>query len=325
MYSLSYYVLPSIIILIIIRKYRETKWGKCKNKVRLDGKIAIVTGANSGLGLEIAKELAARNAQVILACRNLEKANTACEYIRGTSKNSKVMLIPMELDLASLYSIKNFADKIKEHYQEINILINNAGVAFPNTKRVETKDGFEVHFGVNHLGTFYLTNLLLEPLSASSGNNARVVVVASSLHEKGVVNVNDLNSLRVTKKTNLYANSKLMNIYFAQELSRRIKSKKINVYACCPGWVYTALFRHSIKWYHYFLIAPVAFFFMRSPKQGVQTPVYCATEPELETETGLLYRDCKRYNSKVIFYDNIATKLWEESESMINKIIKKEL
>lgn len=175
----------------------------------------------------------------------------------------------MELDLASLHSVKKFANHVKKQFQEINILVNNAGVAFPNTKRVETKDGFEVHFGVNHLAHFYLTNLLLEPLSASSSdNNSRIVVVSSSLHEKGEVNLNDLNSLRLTKKTNLYANSKLINIYFAQELARRTKSKKINVYACCPGWVYTGLFRHSIKWYHYFLAAPVAFFFMRSPKQA---------------------------------------------------------
>ncbi|KAJ8927877.1 hypothetical protein NQ314_019621 [Rhamnusium bicolor] len=230
--------------------------------------------------------------------------------------------IPMELDLASLYSIKSFADNVKKHYKEINLLINNAGVAFPNKKRVETKDGFEVHFGVNHLGHFFLTNLLMELLAASSNSCSRVVIVTSSLHEKGVLNLNDLNSVRTATRYNLYANSKLANIYFAQELAKRVKSKNIRVYACCPGWIYTRLFRHSFKWYHYFLVAPVAFFFMRSPKQGAQTPIYCATEPDLEIETGLLYRDCMHYNSRVIFYDNVATKLWEETQNMINKIIK---
>lgn len=94
MYKLSYYIVPTIIILIIIRKYRESIWGKCKNKVKLDGKIAIVTGANSGIGLQIARELATRNAQVIIACRNLEKANKACDYIRAAlSNNPKLMLV----------------------------------------------------------------------------------------------------------------------------------------------------------------------------------------------------------------------------------------
>ncbi|KAJ8924957.1 hypothetical protein NQ315_001122 [Exocentrus adspersus] len=325
MFPISYCVLPTILFLILVRKYRESKWGKCKNTVKLDGKIAIVTGANSGIGLEIAKELAGRNAQVILACRDLDKANQACEIIRTALSNaSKALLVPMELDLASLYSIRDFCNRIKRRYKEINILINNAGVVFPNTKRVETKDGFEVHFGVNHLGHFYLTNLLLEQLSTLSGKKGRIVVVASSLHEKGEVNPNDLNALRASKKSNLYANSKLMNVYFAQELARRTEKRNVNVYACCPGWVYTGLFRHSVKWYHYFLITPVAFFFMRSPKQGAQTPVYCATEPDLENETGLLYRDCTHYNSRVIFYDNVASKLWEESENVINSVIKKE-
>ncbi|KAJ8979582.1 hypothetical protein NQ317_019157 [Molorchus minor] len=323
MLSLTYYVLPTILVLVLIRKYRESKWAKCKNKVKLNGKIAIVTGANSGIGFEIAKELVARNAQVILACRNLAKAYEACDLIKNCfPEKPDVVVIPMELDLASLYSVKKFAENIKKQYKEIHLLINNAGVSFPNNKRVETKDGFEVHFGVNHLGHFYLTNQLLELLS-NNKSASRVVIIASSLHERGEINLNDLNSLHAKKKSNLYANSKLMNIYFSQELAKRTKLKNIQVYSCCPGWVYTGLFRYSIKWYHYFIVAPIAFFFMRSPRQGAQTAIYCATEPALENETGLLYRDCNHYNSRVIFYDGIAEKLWEESENMINSVIKK--
>ncbi|VEN63196.1 unnamed protein product [Callosobruchus maculatus] len=317
MYHIVYYVVP-VVVLIIVRKYRESKWGKCKNKVKLDKKLAIVTGANSGIGLQLAKELAARNAHVILACRDIEKAREACIYI-NQKLSADPVLIPMELDLASLQSITKFSEEIKKQFPEVNILVNNAGVSFPNTKRIETEDGFEIHFGVNHLGHFYLTNLLLDVLTAGS---ARVVVVSSSLHEKGEINLDDLNSLSLTKKTNLYANSKLANVYFAQELAQRTKGK-INVYTCCPGWVYTNLFRHSIKWYHYFLILPVAFFFMRSPKQGAQTPLYCATEPDLEKETGLIYRDCKHYSSRAIFYSNIAAQLWEKSDEMIKEALQK--
>ncbi|KAJ8954077.1 hypothetical protein NQ318_004382 [Aromia moschata] len=215
--SLTVYLLPTILILVLVRKYRESKWGKCKNKVKLDGKIAIVTGANSGIGFEIAKELAFRNAQVILACRNLEKAREACDLIKTSfPEKTNITVIPMELDLASLYSVKNFTDRIKKQYTEINLLINNAGVSFPSNKRVETKDGFE----------------LLELLSKSS---SRIVVVSSSLHERGEINLNDLNGLRATKKTNLYANSKLANAYFSQELAKHTKTKNVKVYCCCPA------------------------------------------------------------------------------------------
>ncbi|KAG5887916.1 hypothetical protein JTB14_003013 [Gonioctena quinquepunctata] len=318
-YPLSYYIFPSFLLLFIIRKYRESKWGKCQNKVKLDEKIAIVTGANSGIGFEVAKELASRNAKVILACRTLESSREACVNICAKLGKAPT-LIPMELDLSSLQSIKHFADEIKQTYHTIHLLINNAGVSYPKSKRIETSDGFEIHFGVNHLGHFYLTNLLLDLLSQDS---SRIVVVASTLHERGEINLNDLNSSQTTKKANLYANSKLANVYFARELARRTKPRNVKVYACCPGWVYTGLFRHSVRWYHYFFIAPMAFFFMRSPKQGAQTPVYCATEPALENETGLLYRDCKQYNSKAIFYDSIATQLWEKTEEMIENALEK--
>lgn len=318
MYPIPYYILPTLLILIAVRKYRESKWGKCKNKVKLNGKLALVTGANSGIGFEIAKELAARNAQVILACRSLDKANAAIEEIKKSLLNNPT-LIPMKLDLDSLSSIKEFSQLVKKNHSKIDILVNNAGVAYPRSQRLQTADGFEIHFGTNHLGHFYLTNLLEDLVVHAKG---RVVVVASSLHEKGKIDLKSIKNLEFEDGENLYANSKLANVYFAQELARRTKEKGIKVYALCPGWVYTGLFRHSFKWYHFILIAPVAFFYMRNSKQGAQTAIYCATEPSLENESGLLYRDCKNYNSKVIFYDRIARELWEESEKMIKSVVK---
>ncbi|CAG9859354.1 unnamed protein product [Phyllotreta striolata] len=321
--NLVYYFLPTVLLLALIRKYRESKWGKCTNNVQLNGKTAIVTGANSGIGYEIAKELAARKAQVILACRTLDKAKQACVSIKTDQINAT--LIPMELDLGCLKSIEKFAENIKSKHHEIHLLINNAGVSYPNNRRLETSDNFEIHFGVNYLGHFFLTNLLLDNLAKASSKTAksRVVVLASSLHERGNIRLDDLNSIQTAHQSNLYANSKLANIYFASEFAQRAKDRNVNVYACCPGWVYTNLFRHTLSWYHFFLVAPVAFFFMRSAKQGAQTPLFCATEPELENESGLLYRDCKHYNSKVIFYDNVSTKLWMETENMINKTSRK--
>lgn len=170
----------------------------------------------------------------------------------------------MTLDLASLKSIKQFADNIKANYPQVHLLINNAGVSYPRKgERINTEDGFEIHFGVNYLGHFYLTKLLL-PLFAK--NDSSIIIVSSTLHEKGKLDLQDLNRLKGIENTNLYADSKLACVYFGIELAKRTKNN-VNVYTCCPGWVYTSLFRHSFKWFHYILIAPFAFLYMRSPQQ----------------------------------------------------------
>ncbi|XP_060535877.1 retinol dehydrogenase 11-like [Cylas formicarius] len=315
-HAFPFYAIPAVLFLILLRKYRESKWGRCTNRVKLDGKVALVTGANSGIGFEVAKELARRDAQVILACRTLDNARRASDKIKRQLDNAPG-LIPMAVNLSSLKSVKDFAAEVKRDFSKLDLLVNNAGVAYPKGHKLETSDGFEVHFGVNHLGHFFLTNLL-EPLLANA--KGRVVVVASSLHEKGRLNLHDLNGSEAPPKENLYANSKLANVYFAQELARRTKEKGVKVYAVCPGWVYSALFRH-FRWYFYVMVAPVAFFFMRNCKQGSETVVYCATEPKLDAETGLLYRDCAHYNSKTIFYDKVAKELWQRSQDMIDGVM----
>lgn len=169
----------------------------------------------------------------------------------------------MELDLASLKSIKTFANEVQKKYPVIHLLINNAGAAYPNNMYIQTEDKFEIHFGVNYLGHFYLTAQLLDSLLKDCFS--RVVVVSSLLHEKGIIDVDDLNNTQKKTNINSYANSKLACVYFARELA--IQNKSLKVYTCCPGWVYTGLFRHSIRWYHYLFFLPVAFFFMRTPWQ----------------------------------------------------------
>lgn len=178
----------------------------------------------------------------------------------------------MYLDLASLQSIKNFVNEIKENFSEIHLLINNAGVSIPKHTRIETVEGFEANFGINYLGHFYLTTLLLDVLKHSE--SSKIIIVTSLLHEKGELNLNDLNMKHSHEKSvNPYASSKLANMYFCRELAKRIEGSTVNVYAVCPGWVYTNLFRyHKIKWYHYIAMAPIAFFFMRSAKQVC---IYC--------------------------------------------------
>lgn len=307
-----YLLVPTVFILYVTRKYREKTWGRCLNNIRLDGKVAIITGANSGIGFETAKELAARGAQVILACRNLCSAQEAARQIKKQFRDSlKCALVPMQVDLANLASIKQFAEETKKNYHEIHILINNAGVSYPKGVRKTTDDGFEIHFGVNHLGHFYLTILLLDTIKRSKP--ARIIIVSSMLHEKAQLSI-------ASETANLYASSKLANMYFCRELVRRLADSGVNVYSLCPGWVYTGLFRnHNPKWYHYVAIAPIAFFFMRSAKQGAQTVVYCATEPKLSEENGYLYRNCKKYTSKHNFDNQLGVQLWEKSEEMLRE------
>lgn len=152
-------------------------------------------------------------------------------------------------------------------FSKIDILVNNAGVSYPYKDRVKTLDGFEIHFGVNHLGHFLLTNSLLSLIHKS--DYKRIVIMSSMLHERGKIYLDDLNLSKLEHSVTAYANSKLENYYFCKELAERNKDTDLKVYAVCPGWVYTSLFRHHFKniFLGIVILLPVAFFFMRTTKQ----------------------------------------------------------
>ncbi|XP_012063069.1 PREDICTED: retinol dehydrogenase 12-like [Atta cephalotes] len=312
--SWCYFILPMVLLIGLLRKCRERTWGKCKSSTNLQDRVFLVTGANSGIGKETAKELAKRKATIIMACRDVQSATNAIAEIR--SKISTGELIPMELDLASFSSIKKFANEVLKKFSQIHVLINNAGVYAPLKDHALTKDGFEIHFGVNHLGHFLLTNLLLDRLKESAPS--RIVVVTSKLLESGVIDFSNLNGekgLPVKSRMNPgYCNSKLANAYFAAELAKRTENTGVNVYMVCPGFTYTGLFRNVKRsWFHYIIFSPVALMFLRTANQGAQTVLHCATEPSLSEESGHLYRDCKLYVSKKELDPEVALHLWEVS------------
>ncbi|KAL1124473.1 hypothetical protein AAG570_001099 [Ranatra chinensis] len=246
-------------------------------EIILDGKVFLVTGASAGIGKETTRELARLGATVIMACRDMEKANQAVKDIRSTVDSGK--LIPMELDLSKLDSVRSFAQRVLRDFPRIDVLINNAGVSVPY--RSTTDDGFEMNFGVNHMGHYLLTRLLLDRVVQSAPS--RVVIVASTLHERGRIDFDDLSGEKWTwpadgGKVRLspgYCNSKLANVYFARELADRLRTTQgegsaqdVTVVSLCPGFCYTELFRYSdIKWYQYVMFAPVALLFMRSASQ----------------------------------------------------------
>ncbi|XP_017880477.1 retinol dehydrogenase 11-like, partial [Ceratina calcarata] len=275
--SWYYIILPVLLFIGLLRKCRERTWGRCKNTDSLQGRVFIVTGANSGIGKEVVKELVKRKATVILACRNLQNAHNTISEIRTRIPTGE--LVPMELNLASFSSIREFVAAVIKDFAEVHVLINNAGVYVPFKEHALTEDGYEIHFGVNHLGHFLLTNLLLEHLKQNAPS--RIVIVTSKLFESGVIDFSNLNGekgLTIKGRMNpAYCNSKLANTYFGIELAKRLENTGVNVYMVCPGFTYTGLFRNVKRsWFHYIMFSPVALLFLRTANQGAQTVLHCA-------------------------------------------------
>src|SRR5690242_5065216 len=206
------------------------------------GRVAVVTGANTGLGFEAARVLAARGASVVLAVRDTGKGKAAAARIAGTAPGADVMVQP--LDLASRESIRAAAGELRARHPGIDVLINNAGVMFP--PRQATGDGFELQFGTNHLGHFALTGLLLEQMLPVPGS--RVVTVSSTAHRIGArINFGDPQSQRSYRRVAAYSQSKLANLMFTYELHRRLSSAATTTVAVAahPGLAATELTRHT--------------------------------------------------------------------------------
>ena len=205
------------------------------------GRVAVVTGANSGIGYEAAKVLAARGATVVLACRSEQRGTAAEERLTREVAGADVRF--MQLDLADLTSVERFAGELKEAFDRLDLLINNAGVMMPPLSR--TAQGFELQLGVNHLGHFALTGHLLDRLVATPGS--RIVNVASQAHRNGKMDFGDLNwERRSYSKMGAYGQSKLANLLFTFELGRRIEAAGADtlVTAAHPGWTGTNLQQH---------------------------------------------------------------------------------
>jgi NAD(P)-dependent dehydrogenase (short-subunit alcohol dehydrogenase family) len=201
------------------------------------GRVAVVTGANSGLGLETASALAGAGAHVVLACRDEGRARTALEAIRAD--HHEASLDVMRLDLASLVSVRDFAKRLEDAHPRLDLLVNNAGVmAIP---RRTTADGFEMQLGTNHLGHFALTGLLIGPLLRGEGS--RVVQVSSTAHRAGRIRFDDLHGQRRYGRWGAYAQSKLANLLFTFELARRLRAagSSARSLASHPGYAATNL------------------------------------------------------------------------------------
>ena len=206
------------------------------------GRVAVITGANTGLGYETATELAGSGAHVVLAVRNLDKGKAAADLISRRFPGAAVGV--QELDLTSLESVHDAAAELKAKHDGIDLLINNAGVMM--TPKATTKDGFELQFGTNHLGHFALTGLLLQRLVAAPGS--RVVTVSSIGHKLGRLHFDDLQSERRYSRAGAYSQSKLANLLFTYELQRKLAGRKTIAVAAHPGGSASELTRHQPGW-----------------------------------------------------------------------------
>lgn len=281
---------------------------------RIDGKTVLITGANTGIGKETAIDLAKRGGKIYIACRDLEKSEEALREIKDKSKSSHAFL--MELDLASIESIKTFSKKFHEVEKNLQILILNAGVmACPKSY---TKDGFEMQIGTNHLGHFLLTNLLLDLLKTSTPS--RVVVVSSSGHKLGNINKDDFMSEKSYSKIKAYSQSKLANILFANKLAARLKGTGVTANSCHPGIVHTELGRHVgnswVRPIYRKILAP----FYKTITEGAQTQIRLAVDPELEKVTGKYFKDCEKASPSSAAKDTETAKwLWRTSSKLIKE------
>ncbi len=243
------------------------------------GRIAIVTGANSGIGYEAARELARKGAHVVLACRGVEKAEAAEQAL--LAENPGAALEIMKLDLADLASVRAFADAFLAAHDRLDLLINNAGV-IATPPRV-TADGFEMQFGTNHLGHYVLTGLLLDRLISTGG--ARVVTVSSSAHRAGSIHFDDINLTGGYSPFKAYGQSKLANILFAKELDRKLKEAGHSVVSVSvhPGWAATELqgnmARNHNSWIQGAAMKIANTLVAQSQEMGALPTLYAATAP----------------------------------------------
>ena len=292
----------------------------------LSGKTIVVTGANSGIGLEAAREFARKHADVILACRDLGKARTAAADITASAPGAKVDV--MELDLSNLASVRGFSDAFHLQHQALHVLCNNAGVmAIPYR---QTADGFEMQFGTNHLGHFALTGLLLDRLLATEG--ARVVNVSSGAHRIGSIRFDDLQWKNGYRKWRAYGQSKLANLLFTLELQRKVDAagKKLLCVACHPGYAATNLQAVGPRMSGSSMMESLTEFgnrlFAQSAAMGALPTEYAAAAPDVHggdyygpDGMGEMWGHPKKVGRSAAAQDNAAaSRLWEVSEQLTN-------
>lgn len=288
----------------------------------LSGKITIITGANSGIGLETARELACKGADIIMACRNMDTAKTAKNAIMKEFPRSKLEII--HIDLAVLKSVYQFAEVFKSKYSSLDILINNAGIMMAPYGK--TKDGFEQQFGINHMGHFALTGLLIDHIIKTP--HSRIINVSSNAHHIGKIDFDNLmyEGGKGYSPTRAYGRSKLANLLFTYELERRFEAagSKTIAAAAHPGYTHTHLTRYLEKKWYFRLFSPLGNLIAQKAEMGALPILRAAADPGViggqyygpDSFFGQRGHPIIIKSSQASYDKPTAKKLWEVSEQL---------
>ncbi len=276
----------------------------------MEGKVAIVTGANSGMGLATAAALSDAGAKVIMLCRNEERGKEALAKLKEKEERQLELIL---CDLGDYDSIRGFARTVKAKYKKIDILVNNAG--FISLDRQETREGLERQFGINHIGHFLLTMLLLKNM----GEGSRIVNVASGAHKVGRIHFEDINLKKHYNVITAYSQSKLANVLFTRELARRVAKRGITVNCCHPGAVATNIgidrdtgFGKTVTG----LLKP----FFQTPEEGARTAIFLAMDDSVKNVSGEYFYRCRIAKSSKRSKDmRLARKLFVLSKKLVMK------
>jgi len=279
----------------------------------MQGKVCIVTGANSGIGKATALGLAQMGATIVMVSRNQVKGEEAQNEIKEKSGNDAVDL--MLADLSSQASIRQLAENFQQHYQQLHVLINNAGGV--NLSRRETVDGLEMTFAVNYLAPFLLTNLLLDKLKASAPS--RIVNVSSESHQSGYIKIDDLQLEKGYRFMRAYGQTKLALVLFTYELARRLQGTGVTANCLHPGFVATNIGQNDVGSVGRSITKLIFSILGISPEEGAKTSIYLASSPEIEGVTGKYFLKSIPVRSALISYDeSLQRQLWEESAKLVN-------
>ncbi|GAC1655063.1 MAG: SDR family oxidoreductase [Ktedonobacteraceae bacterium] len=272
------------------------------------GKRILITGATSGIGLATARELARQGAEVIIVSSSRDNCAAAVKQIKQQTGNNEVKFFVA--DLSSQQSIRQLVNDFKKQYQHLDVLVNNVGLVF--MKRQESVDGIELTLALNHLGFFLLTSLLLETLIVSG--RTRIVNVSSAGHLNGKINFEDIEGKKHYNGVTAYDQSKLANIMFTYELSRRLQNTSVTANCLHPGLVATNFGANNGGFYRY-VLRPLLNPFSASPEKGAETSIYLATNAEVAGVTGKYFGKKQSIASSKSSYDEETWKrLWEVSE-----------